>query len=52
MVQMELRVLYLHLKAASRILASWQEDEGLKAHTHSDTPNPLRSHLLHQGHTS
>jgi len=28
MVQEELRVLYLHLKAASRILASWKLGQG------------------------
>jgi hypothetical protein len=25
--------------------------EGLKAHTHSDTPTPTKPHLLQQGHT-
>jgi hypothetical protein len=43
MVQEELRVLHLHLKAASRILASRQLGWGLKALSHSDT--------LQQGHT-
>jgi hypothetical protein len=46
MVQEELRVLHLHLKAASRILVSRQYYEGLKAHTHSDTPTPTGPHLL------
>jgi hypothetical protein len=41
MVQEELRVLHLHLKAASRILAFRQ---GLIAHIYCDTPIP-------QGHT-
>jgi hypothetical protein len=42
MVQKELRVLHLHLKAASRILASRQ----LPALTHSGTPTPTGTHLL------
>jgi hypothetical protein len=41
MVQEELRILHLHLKAASRILAS-----GIKTNTHNDTPTPARLHLL------
>jgi hypothetical protein len=45
-VQEELRVVHLHLKAASGRLASRQLDEGLKAHTHSDTPTPTGPHLL------
>jgi hypothetical protein len=44
MVQEELRVLHLHLKASRRILApTWLG--GLKAHTHSDTLPPMRPHL-------
>jgi hypothetical protein len=35
--QDELRVLYLLLKAASRVLASSQLDEGFKAQTYIDT---------------
>jgi len=50
MVQDEQRDLHLHLKAANRILVSRQVDEGLKVHTHSDTPTP-RPQLLQQGHT-
>jgi hypothetical protein len=46
MVQEEQRVLQLHLKAASRILASRQLGWDLKAHTHSDTPTPTGPHLL------
>jgi hypothetical protein len=45
-VQEELRVLHLHLKTARRRLTSRYWDEGLKAHIHSDTPTPTRSHLL------
>ena len=41
----ELKVLHLHPKAPMRLLASRQLGEGLKAHTHSDTPTP-RPHLL------
>jgi len=51
MVQEELRVLHLHLRAASRILTSRKLDEGYKAQTHSDAPTPTRPHLLQQGHT-
>ena len=51
MVQEELRILHLHLKAARRILTSRQLDEGLKVHTYSDTPNLTRPHLIQQGHT-
>jgi hypothetical protein len=40
MVQAELSVIHLHLKVASRILASREEDEGLKTQTHSGTPTP------------
>jgi hypothetical protein len=43
-MQKELRVLHLHLKAASRILTSRQL--GSYAHTHSDTPTPKRPYLL------
>jgi hypothetical protein len=39
MVQVELRVLHLHLKAAMRL------DEGLKAHVYSDIPISTRPHL-------
>jgi len=45
MVQEELRVLHLHLKAAS------SQDEGLIAHPNSDTPTPKKPHLLQKGHT-
>jgi hypothetical protein len=45
MVQEELRVLHLHLKAAGRILASKQVGQGIKAHAHSDIPTPTRPHL-------
>jgi len=51
MVQEELRVLHLHLEAASRILTSRKLHEGYKAQTHSDAPTPTRPHLLQQGHT-
>jgi hypothetical protein len=43
MVQEELRVLHLHLKAASRILAP---------RTRVSKPTPTVTHLLQQGHTS
>ena len=46
MVQEELRVQYLHLKAAIRILLPGILDEGLKDHTHSDTPTPIGPHLV------
>ena len=46
MVQEELRVLHLHLKASSRILAFRYLGLGEKAHTHSDTPTPTRPYLL------
>jgi hypothetical protein len=39
-VQEELRVLHLHLKAASEKLASRQLDGGFKAHAHGDTSIP------------
>jgi hypothetical protein len=43
MVQEELRVLHLHLKAAGRILALLRsQEEDLKAHPHSDTLPPTR----------
>jgi hypothetical protein len=45
MVQAELKVLHLHLKAASRILASRQPGQGSYVHTHSDTLTPTRAHL-------
>jgi hypothetical protein len=51
MVQAELRVLHIHLKAASRILLPGSKDESLKAHTYSDTPIPTRPYLLQQDHT-
>jgi hypothetical protein len=58
MVQKELRVLQLHLKAASPILASRRLGGGSKSplppqHTHSNkaTPTPTGPHLLQQGHT-
>ena len=51
MVQEELRVLYLHPKAASGRLTSRQLGWGSYTHTHSDTPIPTRSHLFQQGHT-
>jgi hypothetical protein len=44
MVQEELRVRHLYLKAARSRLASRQL--GLKAHVHGDTPTPARPHLL------
>lgn len=44
MVQLELRVLHLPLKAASRILTSRQH-EGLKDHAHGDTLTSTRPHL-------
>ncbi|EDL39911.1 mCG148360 [Mus musculus] len=44
MVQEKLRVLHLHLKAASRILVS-RQPRVLK-------PMPTVTHLLQQGHTS
>jgi hypothetical protein len=50
MAQEELRVLHLHLKAASRILTS-RQDEGLISHTHNDTATPTRPNLLQKGHT-
>jgi hypothetical protein len=43
---MELRVLHLHLKAASRILASGLYDELAKVHTHRDTATPTGPCLL------
>jgi hypothetical protein len=43
MVQGEVRVLHLHLKAARRRLAS-RKLGGLKAHAQSDTPPPTRPH--------
>jgi hypothetical protein len=46
MVQEELRVLHLHLKAASRIFTSRQLGSGLKPTTHSDKPTPTEPHLL------
>jgi hypothetical protein len=46
MVQEELRVLYLHLKAASRILSSRQDEGFIDSYTHSDTPTPIGPHLL------
>jgi hypothetical protein len=46
MVQEELRVLYLHLKAASRILASFQA-----ARMRILKPIPTMTCLLQQGHT-
>jgi hypothetical protein len=54
MVQAELRVLHLHLKAASgRLkaasgrLTSRQAARGrVLAHTYNDTPTPTRPHLL------
>ena len=45
LVQEELRVLHLHLKAACRILASRPLGQGIKAHIHSDTSIPTRPHL-------
>ena len=45
MVQRELRVLHLHLKAASGRLVSRKLGQGLKAQAHSDTPTPTRLHL-------
>ena len=43
----ELRVLHLHLKAATRILASTQlRWESQSPPPHSDTPTPTRLHLL------
>jgi hypothetical protein len=44
MVQEELRVLHLHLKAARRRLPGI-EDEVLKVHAHNDTLLPTRPHL-------
>jgi hypothetical protein len=44
-VQEELRVLYLHLKTANRILTVSQLRNRLKAQAHSDTPTPTRPHL-------
>jgi hypothetical protein len=46
MVQEKLRVVHLHLKAASRILASRQLGWGFEAQTHNDTPTPTGPHLL------
>jgi hypothetical protein len=47
MVQEELRVLHLHLKADRRRWASsGSQREALKAHTYSDTLPPTRPHLL------
>jgi hypothetical protein len=46
MVQEELRVLHLHLKAASRILTSRQLGQGIKAHAHNDPPTTTRPHFL------
>jgi hypothetical protein len=46
MMQAELRVLHLHLKAAIKIQASRQLGWGFKAHTHSDTPTPTGPYLL------
>ena len=46
MVQAELRIQHLHLKAASRILTSRQLGSGSSAHTHNNTPIPTRLHLL------
>jgi hypothetical protein len=47
MMQAELRVLHLHLKAArGRLTLPVSQDKGVKAHTHNDTPTPTRSHLL------
>jgi hypothetical protein len=51
MAQKELRVLYLHPKAASGRLTSRQLGWGSYTHTHSDTPIPTRLHLFQQGHT-
>jgi hypothetical protein len=48
MVQDSLRVLHLHLKAASRVLISRQLGWGLKAYTQSDMPTPTRSHLFNR----
>jgi hypothetical protein len=45
-VQEELRILHLVPKTARRILVSRQLGQGLKAHTHSDTPTLTRPHLL------
>jgi hypothetical protein len=45
MVQEELRVPHLHLKAARRRLSSRQLWEGLKAHPQSDTLPPTGPHL-------
>jgi hypothetical protein len=46
MVQVQMKVLYLHLKATIRILSSWQLGWHLKAHTHSAMLTPTRPHLL------
>jgi hypothetical protein len=45
MEQEELRVLHLDQKA-SRTLLPGSQEEGLKAHLHSDTLPPTRSHQL------
>jgi hypothetical protein len=46
MVQEELRVLHLYLKAARRRLIPGSEDKGLKAHVCSNALLPARLHLL------
>jgi hypothetical protein len=51
MAQEELRVLYLHPKAASGRLTSRKLGWGSYTHSHSDTPFPTRSHLFQQGHS-
>jgi hypothetical protein len=48
-LEKELRVLHLHLKAA-RILTSRQLGWGSSAHSHSDTPTPTRPYLLIVSH--
>jgi hypothetical protein len=45
MIQEELRVLHLHLKAASRILTSRHLGHN-KGHTHGAMPTPTGVHLL------
>ena len=45
MVQEELRVLHLHLKAASRILTSKQLGQGYESPHSQATPTPTRPHF-------